>query len=67
MTGKHGGFTGDLNVQAFWSRNHNKWIVQLAHGSNGPRFSFRANQGIEISNRVTDLIETIERKNGPIE
>ncbi|MDN5688007.1 MAG: hypothetical protein L0G94_15215 [Brachybacterium sp.] len=66
MTGKHGGFTGDLNVEAFWSRNHSKWIMQISHGSNGPRFSFRANQGIEISNRITDLIETIERKNGPI-
>ena len=63
----NGGYTGDLNVDAFWSRNHGKWIVQIAHGKHGPRFSFRADQGIEISNRITDLIETIETKNGPIE
>lgn len=67
MTDKHGGFTGDLNVEAFWSRNHGKYIIQISHGSNGPRFSFRADQGIEISNRITDLVETIETKNGPIE
>lgn len=61
------GFTGDLNVDTFWSRAHNLWIIQISHGKHGPRFSFRANQGIEISNRIIDIVETIEMKNGPIE
>lgn len=64
MTGKHGGFTGDLNVEAFWSRNHDKWIIQISHGSNGPRFSFRADQAADLSNRVIDAYENIPNNGG---
>lgn len=58
---------GSLRVTARYSANHGCWILHFAHGSNGPRFALRADQGVMLADRVVDLIELIREKNPEVE
>lgn len=57
---------GALNVTAWKSRRLDLWLMEIRHGSHGPRLTFRMDQGREISDQLIDLIEAVESKNGAI-
>lgn len=57
----------DVRVHAWHSRNHQAWILDVRHGSNGPLLTFAAKYGRRISDQIIDTIEAIEAEHGDIE